>query len=189
MDVTIKKLTDWKDVLDAARFTVNKEDLNKEPSILFKNDILMSQHSPIRALIFQVDLYGIKSWVSQHVARHDAFASHETHFVGTSREDLNPNIVNRDDMPQGALVNHRILLNAEDFINISRKRLCNKAHNDTIKVWRGVLSKLHEIEPELASKCVKECVYRGFCPFKEKCGFYETDFFVKALKRYRNNEM
>ena len=186
MSIEINRISSWKDVLNSARFTVNKTDIENEPSTDFKNSILMSQHSPIRSLIFEVTIRGIKCWVSQHIARHDAFASHETHYVGTSREDINEAVIDRDEMKQSALVNHRIMLNAEDFINISRKRLCNKAHRDTVGVWRAVLNHLSEIEPEIASKCVPECVYRGFCPYKTTCGYFTTKNFDNSLKSYRD---
>ena len=185
MEIKIDRLSNWKNVLNSARITVNKADLDKEPSNQFKKDILISQHSPIRALMFDLSISGIKCWISQHFARHDAFATHDVSFVSTSREDLNANIVDRDSMPQGALVNHRILLNAEDFINISRKRLCNKAHKEVKSVWSGVVDKLYEIDPELASVCVPECVYRGFCPYKNTCGYANTPLFDKRKSEYR----
>ena len=187
--VEVKKLTDWSEVLDAARFTVNKTDLGKEPSVEFKNRITMAEHSPIRSLIFVVTLYNVPSWVSQHIARHDKFAGHtvregenDEHFVSTQRSDRTG--VDRSELSQEELVSHRILLNAQDLINISRKRLCNCASPETRYVWDLVKYEIWKIEPELASKMVRECVYRGFCPEMECCGYVNTDKFSEHRNHY-----
>lgn len=187
--VEVKKLTDWSEVLDAARFTVNKTDLGKEPSVEFKNRITMAEHSPIRSLIFVVTLYNVPSWVSQHIARHDKFAGHtvregenDENFVSTQRSDRTG--VDRSELSQEELVSHRILLNAQDLINISRKRLCNCASPETRYVWDLVRYEIWKIEPELASKMVRECVYRGFCPEMECCGYVNTDKFSEHRNHY-----
>lgn len=187
--VEVKKLTDWSEVLDAARFTVNKADLGKEPSVEFKNRITMAEHSPIRSLIFVVTLYNVPSWVSQHIARHDKFAGHtvregenDENFVSTQRSDRTG--VDRSELSQEELVSHRILLNAQDLINISRKRLCNCASPETRYVWDLVRYEIWKIEPELASKMVRECVYRGFCPEMECCGYVNTDKFSEHRNYY-----
>lgn len=188
--VEVKKLTDWSEVLDAARFTVNKSDLGKEPSDVFKTEITTAEHSPIRSLIFEITLYNIPTWVSQHIARHDAFAGHnvregasDTHYVATQRSDRTG--VDRSGLSQEELVDHRILLNAQDLITISRKRLCNCASPETRFVWQKVKEEIRKIEPELASRMVRECVYRGFCPEMKPCGFNRTQDYNDELFNYR----
>ena len=47
MKIEIDRITSWQRVLNAARFTIGKEALNKEPSNKFKRRIIFSQHSPI----------------------------------------------------------------------------------------------------------------------------------------------
>jgi len=188
--VEVNKLTDWSEVLDAARFTVNKSDLGKEPSDVFKTKITTAEHSPIRSLIFEITLYNIPTWVSQHIARHDAFAGHnvregasDTHYVATQRSDRTG--VDRSGLSQEELVDHRILLNAQDLITISRKRLCNCASPETRFVWQKVKEEIRKIEPELASRMVRECVYRGFCPEMKPCGFNRTQDYNDELFNYR----
>lgn len=188
--VEVRKLTDWNEVLNAARFTVNKGDLEKEPSHKFKTSILTAEHSPIRSLIFVVTLYNVPTWVSQHIARHDKFAGHtmregeaDEHFVATQRSDRTG--VDRSELSQEELVDHRILLNAQDMINISKKRLCNCASPETRFVWQKVREEVGKIEPELASRMVRECVYRGFCPEMKPCGFYLTQDYNSELYDYR----
>lgn len=188
--VEIKRLTNWSEVLDAARFTVNKCDLEKEPSEQFKTRILTAEHSPIRSLIFMVTLYNVPTWVSQHIARHDKFAGHtmregeaDEHFVATQRSDRTG--VDRSGLSQEELVDHRILLNAHDLITISKKRLCNCASPETRFVWQKVKEEVAKIEPELASRMVRECVYRGFCPEMKGCGFNSTQNYNDELFNYR----
>lgn len=191
--VEVRKLTDWKEVLNAARFTVNKPDIDKEPSDEFKNDLLIAEHSPIRSLIFVVTLYNVPTWVSQHIARHDAFAGHnvregasDTQYVATQRTDRTG--VDRKELSQEEPVGHRILLNAQDLIIISRKRLCGCASPETRYVWAKIKEEIGKADPELASKMVPECIYRGFCPERKRtCGFAKTKSFDILLARYRND--
>lgn len=50
MKVTIKQLTSWNDVLNAARLTAHKGELDKEPSDLFKAAILLASFLPPSSL-------------------------------------------------------------------------------------------------------------------------------------------
>lgn len=69
MKVEITKVTSWKDVLNAARFTQRKNPLNKEPSLEFKKKIIKAEHSPLRCLMFNIDFYDIPNYVSVHQTR------------------------------------------------------------------------------------------------------------------------
>jgi hypothetical protein len=191
--VNVRKVTEWKEVLNAARFTVNKDDIDKEPSDNFKAKVLLAEHSPIRMLTFEVSMYDIPSWVSQHIARHDAFAYHtvregalDTHFVGTQRTDRTG--IDRNKLPQDAPVNHRIYLNAQDLMTISRKRLCRCASKETRNIWNEVKMGISKIEPILSDKMCPECVYRGFCPEQYSCGYVQTEAFKKELETYRKTD-
>ena len=67
-------------------------------------------------------------------------------------------------------VNHGMLINAQALIQISRKRLCLKAHRKTVAVWTKLRKAIREIDPDLANHMVPECVYRnGFCPELRPC--------------------
>lgn len=192
MNIKIKKLVDWDVALDDALFTVNKEQKHKQPSDKWIAKTCLAQHSMLRDVRYILEMEEIPCWVSQHIARHDAFSGHnvretqETHFVGTSRTDRTG--VDRNKLPQDTPVNHRISLSAQDFITISQKRLCNCASKETRDVWRAVIEKLREIDPVLADKCVPTCVFRGFCPEYECCGYCNTEAFKKRLEEYRNVE-
>lgn len=179
-------ITSWKRVLNAARRTVGKKPLDKEPSDNFKAKILLAEHSPIRLLEFDWTWEDIKQWVTVHIVRH-----HEgcEKFVHTQRVDRNPLLkgLNRDELPQGLLNEMDMTANAQALINISRKRLCSCASPETREAWRAVLDKVKQIDPIIAEKCVPECVYRGFCPeFDRCCGYVNSKQYQEQLKIYRD---
>lgn len=192
--VYVSKATDWDLVLDMARLTVNKDRVFKIPSDTFKKSILLAEHSPIRSLQYVIEIKNIPSWVSQHIARHDAFAYHsvrescgDVHFVGTARTDRTG--INRDDLPQDTPVNHTIYCNANDLINISTKRLCGCASKETRKVWQAVKDAIEQIDKPMADVMIPSCIYRGFCPEgKNCCGYVHTKAFEKRLEEYRKVE-
>ena len=177
----------WKRVLNAARRTVGKKPLDKEPSDNFKAKILLAEHSPIRLLEYDWTWEDIKQWVTVHLVRH-----HEgcEKFVHTQRVDRNEQLkgLNRDELPQGMLNDMDMTANAQALINISRKRLCSCASPETREAWKAVIGLIKEQDPILAEKCVPECVYRGFCPeFDRCCGYVHTKEYQERLKIYRND--
>ena len=185
MRVEITKLTSWNDVLNAARFTQRKLTIDKEPSDNFKRNIIKAEHSPLRSLIFNIDLYDIPRFVSDHLVRH----VHAQPYVSTGRSDVLEENLPRDEQKMTDLYNTRLLLNAQEIINISRIRLCNHAEKETIQVWKMVRDKLREIGEEiLANACVPSCIYRcGFCPEIKSCGYNKTNDFEKNKELYLKN--
>lgn len=170
----------WRDVADAARTTIGMEPGEGEPSSAWKRKMLIAEHSPIRKLVVSWKWTDLPSWVSVHFVRHKFGIEH---FVRSQRTDRTG--INRDELPQRALVTHECEANAQAIINISRKRLCGKASFETRKAWRFFLDKLRKYQPELWEACVPECVYRGFCPEMESCGFVDSDSYKENLEFYR----
>ena len=165
MKIEITKVTDWERVVDAARFTQRKEPLGKEPSDEFKKQMILSEHSPLRLLEFDIKMYGIPYWVSNHFVATFTL-SHSSQ--PPDRILLAPRYLAT--MRQDDLVNLQLSLNAQEIINISKLRLCSKAARETREIWYKVLDELVRIEPYLASACVPQCIYRGFCPEQKSCG-------------------
>ena len=180
MKIEIAKVTSWKDVLNAARFTQRKNPLDKEPSPEFKKRIVKAEHSPLRCLMFNIDFYDIPNYVSVHLVRH----IHAQPFVSTSRPDIDGKQIPREEQKKIDPVNMRLFLNAQEIIHISRARLCNKAEKETRKIWNMVVAELKKIEPELAAACVPNCVYRGMCPEIVSCGLADGDLFPLKLNDY-----
>lgn len=182
----INPKADWIRVVNAARRTVGKKPIDHEPSDKFKKKILLAEHSPIRLLEYDFTWEDIRQWVSTHLVRH-----HEgcEKFVHTQRVDRRYSEIPRDLMPQGSLNDMDMTCNAQAFINISRKRLCNCASPETKEAWKQVMEYLKTVDPILAEKCVPECIYRGFCPeFDRCCGYVNTDDYKEKLKKYRSIE-
>jgi thymidylate synthase ThyX len=190
MKVKITKTVGWDVALADALWTVHKEPTGKEPSEVWKAKACISEHSMLADVRFVVEIYGIPNWVAQHISRHDAFAGHhlretkEVHFVATQRTDRTG--LDRNKLPQDTPVDHRISLSAKDFVTISRLRLCTCASKETREVWRAILDELAKTEPTLAKLCVKNCVYRGFCPEFTTCGYTATQKFNEEVLTYRN---
>ena len=182
MKVEITRVTSWTDVLNAARFTWRKSLKSGNPSIKWKKKIIKAEHSPLRCLMFNIDMYDIPSYTAGHFVRH----VHSQPFVSTSRPDTDGNQVPRDKQKKTDPVNIRLFLNAQEIIHISRARLCNKAEDETRKIWNEVIKELRKIEPELANACVPNCAYRGFCPEFKSCGFVNSKLFQLKVNDYRN---
>lgn len=176
----MKHEDNWTDVKKSAFVTIGK-DTDKYPDSNWKRRILIAEHSPIRKIKFNWKWRNLMQWVHVHFVRHHVGIEH---WVRTERTDRTG--INRNELPQGSLIEHECVANAQALINISRKRLCNQASAETRSAWEAVKVEVEKIEPELASCMVPECIYRGFCPEFNSCRFYKTDEYNKQLKEYRS---
>ena len=184
--VRLDQVTSWRRALNAARRTIGKAPLAKEPSKSWEAKMLLAEHSPIRLVEFDWTWKDIMQWVTTHLVRH-----HEgcEKFVHSQRGDRRVLPVPRNELPQGALNDMDMTANAQAIINISRKRLCSCASKETREAWKQVVEAIRKVDPVLADKCVPECLYRGFCPeFMNPCGYSKTKKFEEDLQRYRNTD-
>jgi hypothetical protein len=184
--VRLDQVTSWKRALNAARRTIGKTPLAKEPSKSWEAKMLLAEHSPIRLVEFDWTWKDIMQWVTTHLVRH-----HEgcEKFVHSQRGDRRVLPVPRNELPQGALNDMDMTANAQAIINISRKRLCSCASKETREAWKQVVEAIREVDPVLADKCVPECLYRGFCPeFMNPCGYSKTKKFEEDLQKYRSTD-
>lgn len=183
MKVTrVDQVTTWQRVKRAALRTVGFKPIEgKEIDDGWKARMLLSEHSPIRLLEFDVSVEDIKQWISVHLVRHWlGFIP----FVHSQRDDRRKLDCSRDELPQGSLNDMDFSANAQALINISRKRLCNCAHVETREAWRQVRDAIAEKDPVMASKMVRECVYRGFCSESNCCGYVKTQVFRLERENY-----
>ncbi len=181
MQVSVTSLLSWEGALNDCRFTLRKPDIAREPSDRFKRDLIRSEHSPLRSLIFEITLEDIPYFVSVHLCRHHVGVQH---FVSTSRPDRTSSALTNHDIPRDTPVNHRMIVNAQAILNISRLRLCAKASRETRDTWQAVVDELSKTEPILAAACVPSCVYRGLCPEFQPCGYSSTSVFTKDRQSY-----
>ena len=178
--------TSWKRVMNAARRTIGKKPLDKEPSDSWKAKILLAEHSPIRLLEYDWGWEKIRQWVTVHLVRHHVGVEK---FVHSQRSDRRELPCDRDHIYQGARNDMDMTANAQGLINMSRKRCCNCASPETREAWKLVLDELGKRDEVLRSKCVRECVYRGFCPeWMSKCGYYKTQAFKRERADYVNTK-
>ena len=187
--IRMEMVTLWNRALNAARRTIGKAPLDKEPSKSWEAKMLLAEHSPIRLLEYEWTWADIMQWVTTHLVRH-----HEgcEKFVHTQRGDRRAildeyNVSSRNELPQGATNDMDMTANAQALISISRKRLCNCASKETREAWKQVQDAIREVDPVMADKMVPECIYRGFCPeFMNPCGYANTEKYQQDLKKYRS---
>lgn len=184
----MEQVTNWKRVLNAARRTIGRKPIDKDPSDDWKGKMLLAEHSPIRLLEFDWSWGNIRQWVTAHLVRHHEGCEKFVHSQRGDRRKIleDYGVETRDDLPQGALNDMDMTANAQALINISRKRLCNCASKETREAWLKVKEAIAEIDPVMASKMVPECIYRGFCPeFLSPCGYSKTKKYEQELLKYR----
>ena len=186
----MKCVTGKKRALNAARETVGKKPLEKEPSDSWWAKMLLAEHSPIRLVEYDWKFTDIKQWVTTHIVRHWIGFIPFVHSQRVDRRELGDeyDVTDRDDLPQGALNDMICSANAQALINISRKRLCSCASPETRKSWQLVRDEIRKIDPVMADKMVPNCVYRGFCPEMNSCGYVNTEAFKKELEIYRKTD-
>lgn len=182
VEVKVTSNDNWLQVKKLAFRTIGK-DTETYPTSEWKSKILRCQHSPIRSLVLTIEFKDIPYWVVGHFVRHKIGCEH---YVKTQRSDRTG--VNRDDIPQGALVDYTLVANSEALINISRKRLCAQAAVETREAWIVAVNQITLVEPELGRLLKPECVFRGFCPEFKPCGYSETAHFFKVLNEYQKGE-
>lgn len=184
----MEQVTTWKRVLNAARRTIGRKPIDKDPSDDWKGKMLLAEHSPIRLLEFDWSWNDIRQWVTAHLVRHHEGCEKFVHSQRGDRRKIleDYGVETRDDLPQGALNDMDMTANAQALINISRKRLCNCASKETREAWLKVKEAIAEVDPVMASKMVPECIYRGFCPeFLSPCGYSKTKKYEQELIKYR----
>ena len=156
----------WEEILDDCRATVGKEPLGKEPSRKFKREILLSEHSPIRAIEIKFRWKNIPYWVAMHWKTHKWESR-----TNTQRNDRQQ-VYDRGKAPQDAPVTFIGEPNIQNLIDTWRKRLCYQASPETREHAEDFKTELHNREPEIADVLVPNCVYRCGCPESTGCSWY-----------------
>lgn len=160
---------DWQEVVNDCRATVGKPETGKEPSAEWKRRILIAEHSPIRDIVIKWRWPSIKSWVATHWSRHKWEC-----FIQTQRTDRTG--VNRDELPQSALVTFVGEANVQHLIDTMRKRLCYQAAPDTREYAEDLKRAISNMEPEIAWALCPSCVYRGGCSEMKSCEYFYRMF-------------
>lgn len=154
---------DWNLIKDACMQTISKRAGDKEPSKEWKRKLLLAEHSPIRRSMISIRWEEIPSYVSTHFARHHIGVEK---FVSTSRSDRTG--IDRSQRKQTDYVSMQMDMNIQALINISRKRLCNQADEETRKYCLGMLEAIKEYDEDIYWACVPEGIRD--CGCSEKFG-------------------
>jgi hypothetical protein len=160
MKITVEEMTKPGWMYLAAAFTTRNPE--RIPDIDAYR-LYLSEHSPIRTRWFWVEMRGIPSFVSTHLVRHKIGAEH---YVMSNREDRGGD----GEASRKTLINHAMMINAQALINMARKRLCNKAHEETREVMVEIQGALFGIDRDLSLAMVPDCEYRGKCYELKPCG-------------------
>lgn len=169
---------DWNRCKDLAMRTSGKKFAGKCVTPEWQDKILTAAHSPIRTLVFTIEMT-IPYFVSVHLVRHKIGVEH---YVQSQRNDRQSNY-DREVAPQNAPVLHTMEINAESLMFMARRRLCGQADPTTRYVMSLVCKAIEESNPEFKGHLVPMCVYQGRCPEFRSCGYYE-----RTLK-YANQEV
>ena len=139
--------------------------IKNPPDERWKRKALLSRHSIIRCLMFDIKLR-IPYYVSVHFSRHKIGVEH---FVTSQRNDRQSNF-DRLAARQDNMVTHRMVLNAEALMQMANMRLCNKADGATRKVMQKICLRVEELMPEFRGLLVPKCEWYGFCNEFYPCG-------------------
>lgn len=137
----------------------------------WKHKMLKCEHSPIRTLMFTIQLVDVPYWVSVHYVRHKYGIEH---YVRSQRNDRQSQY-DRNSAPQNAPVNHIIDVNAQELMFMARKRLCSKAAEETKEVMQAIVDEVVKVCPEFKPFLVPQCAYLGRCPEIYGCGMFRDN--------------
>jgi hypothetical protein len=180
--IKIEKITDWDLVYRMALKTQNKKPKKQFPSEEWKRKTIKAQHSPLRCLQFIIEIDDIPNFVHMHLVRH----VHLIPFIASNREDITG--VPNEEVGRLTPTNGAYLINAQEFLNVSYLRLCNKASKETRIAWNMVVKEMCEIEPLLYDFAVPNCVRLGYCPEYKSCEFVDSENYKVERTKYLSDD-
>lgn len=173
MNIKVRKLTDVSLLREMAEMTTGK------PCKMNLFTAYKNLHSLVRTQIFVIKFYGIPTSVMGHLVRH----IHAQPYVLSHRPDRNPDAV---DLGRNTPTDLGLLVNSEEIVNISVKRLCQHAAVETRHIWEQVLNAIEEVDPDLVKFCKRPCVLQGYCRESKPCGYMASDSYRFQRKAFKN---
>lgn len=135
--------------------------------------MILSEHSSDRAVKYRVFVEDIKYYGHVHIIRHNVGV--EPH-VYSQRDDNGTQLTtDRDNIPQGALINMCLDINVQAIVTMARKRMCHKSH----RVCQDFMKKLKcsliyegdAYDKVLGNLMMPPCSWwRGYCAEPTPCG-------------------
>ena len=177
VDVSIRPLIQWDEAYRAALATQGIDSQGKFPSMDWRIRSLMAEHSQVKLVEFHLSLKHLMQFVGVHLIRHpyllpfvhsqridrdqkEEIERFTQKFMSVLEEDIknDPDFNPRWVLPQGTQNDHDFYLNAQTFVNISRKRLCSCASKETRQVVQLVKERIKEVDPAVYHCMVRQCV-------------------------------
>lgn len=164
--ISIQQLGDWVLVRNLARLTQGKPPIFTEVSEEFKRKMLISRHEPLKAINYVITVE-CPQWVAMHLVRH----KHSLHFVQSSRDDITGET--RD---PNKIIQYTFIANPVGLMDMSEKRLCGTASEETRELMQLIANEFIIIEPLLGYRLQPSCVVKGYCPEQFKpCGYNQSE--------------
>lgn len=169
---------DWRRVKNHCRTTVNKAFTEKDATPEFKKKLLISEHTPIRQIVFDWSWLKIPYWVAMEWARHKF-----EKWITSQRDDRMVDDTPRGKKPQEAPVQYDGDANMQQLIDAFRKRLCYQATPEARGLAEDFKATIRKTHPAESDVLVPNCIYRMGCPEFSECGFFRA-FYIWAAKNY-----
>ena len=162
---------DWARCYNLAIATMGKEWKDDfVPDSEWRRKILKAEHSPIRTLMFTIQIENIPYFSSVHFARHKYGVEP---YISTQRNDRQRDY-DRHNAPQNAPVTMVLEVNAQELMHMARMRLCTKADKTTRYIMSMICMKVEEFCPEFNGFLIPRCEYLHECPEMKPCGYYQS---------------
>ena len=153
------EVSGWENVKRSALVTIHKKWTGKEITSEWKENILLSRHSPIRQLRIEVYYEEIPRWIADQLVRHTVGVDN---YMGTMRTDRGNK--DRSEQRMTDVTEFLQVYNGESFIKAASTRMClGCVSSETREYLEAVVGALKEIEPELALMCTPPCIERLGC--------------------------
>lgn len=173
MRIEVEKITNTDLLHEANSMTTGR------PSKMSLRQCYRAMHSNMRTQLFWIKMFDIKLSAASHFVRH----VHAQPFQRSKRPDRDPNA---QDLGRNTPTDLGLLVNAEEIVNISEKRLCFQASTETREIWQKTLELIEEVDPDLVKFCKKPCVLQGYCRESKPCGYMASDAYIFERKAYKN---
>lgn len=155
-------------MLPAMRATSGKDmHTLKMPTLETWYKMILSEHSSHRAVEYRIFCEDVPYFVHVHFVRHSVGIQFH---VKSQRGDEN-----REELPQGTLIDFFFDANVQGLLNLARSRLCFKADQNAQDLMKKVKCALiyegDEYDKVLGNLLMKPCSwYRGYCAEPKPCG-------------------
>lgn len=157
---------DWLRCKQLALGTMGKTS-DTPPTDEWRIKILKSEHSPIRTLMFTIELE-LPYYISTHFVRHKHGVEH---YVKSQRNDRQSDY-DRRSARQDEMVSHIMDINAQALINMAHARLCRLADPVAQEVMQSIKQEVIKVCPCMSELLVPKCEYRGgLCDEFNCCGY------------------